>query len=148
MKILGLIVARGGSKGIPGKNIKLLGGIPLLGYTIDSVKVSELLTKCILSSDSEEIIKAGKKFGVEAPFKRPAEFAKDATASIEVIKHALKFFAASNEHFDAVCLLQPTTPFRSKGLIDDAIRKFEAGNFKTKCILFSIFFSSIFINLF
>ncbi|MFV9484371.1 cytidylyltransferase domain-containing protein [Christiangramia sp. ASW11-125] len=129
MRILGIIPARGGSKGIPGKNIKLLGGKPLLVYTIDSVKASELLTKCILSSDSEEIINSGKKFGVEAPFIRPAEFAKDATASIDVIKHALEFFAASNEHFDAVCLLQPTTPFRITGLIDDAIRKFEAGNF-------------------
>ncbi|SDS01213.1 acylneuraminate cytidylyltransferase family protein [Gramella sp. MAR_2010_147] len=129
MKILGVIPARGGSKGILGKNIKLLGGKPLLGYTIDSVVESKLLTKCILSSDSEEIIKAGKRLGVEIPFIRPAEFAKDETPSIEVIKHALEFFAASNEYFDTVCLLQPTTPFRRDGLIDDAIKKFDSGSY-------------------
>lgn len=129
MRILGIIPARGGSKGIPGKNIKKLGEKPLLGYTIDSVADSKLLTKCILSSDSEEIIKTSKQLGVEAPFIRPAEFSKDDTPSIDVVKHALEFFAASNEYFDAVCLLQPTTPFRSKALIDDAIRKFESGSY-------------------
>ncbi|MCM4154689.1 acylneuraminate cytidylyltransferase family protein [Gramella sp. AN32] len=129
MRILGIIPARGGSKGIPGKNIKLLGGKPLLGYTIASVLDSKLLSKCILSSDSEEIIKTGKQLGVEAPFIRPAEFAKDDTPSIDVVHHTLAFFAASNEYFDAVCLLQPTTPFRSKGLIDDAIRRFESGSY-------------------
>lgn len=129
MRILGIIPARGGSKGIPGKNIKKLGGKPLLGYTIDSVVDSKLLTKCILSSDSEEIIRTGKQLGVEASFIRPSEFSKDETPSIDVVKHALTFFNASNEYFDAVCLLQPTTPFRSKGLIDDAIRKFESGSY-------------------
>jgi len=129
MKILGIIPARGGSKGIPGKNIKLLGGKSLLGYTINSVVESKLLTKCVLSSDSEEIIKIGKQLGVEIPFIRPAEFAKDYTASIEVVKHALSFFSKENIRFDAVCILQPTTPFRRERLIDEAINKFESGNF-------------------
>jgi len=129
MRILGIIPARGGSKGISGKNIKALGGKPLLGYTIASVLNSKLLTKCILSSDSEEIIKTGKQLGAEAPFTRPAEFAKDDTPSIDVVKHALSSFAKENIHFDAVCILQPTTPFRKEGLIDEAINRFESGNF-------------------
>jgi CMP-N,N'-diacetyllegionaminic acid synthase len=129
MKILGIIPARGGSKGIPGKNIKKLGGKPLIGFTIASVLESRLLSRYILSSDSEEIINIGNQLGVEAPFVRPAKFAKDETPSIEVIQHALSFFNASNEYYDAVCLLQPTTPFRSKGLIDEAIRQFISGKY-------------------
>ena len=129
MKVLGIIPARGGSKGIPGKNIKTLGGKPLLGYTIDSALESNLLTRCILSSDSEEIIRTGKNFGIEVPFTRPAEYAEDNTPSLEVVKHALLYFAQLNKHFDAVCLLQPTTPFRSKGLIDKAIIEFESGKY-------------------
>jgi CMP-N,N'-diacetyllegionaminic acid synthase len=129
MKILGIIPARGGSKGIPGKNIKKLGGKPLLSFTIASVSESSLLSRCILSSDSEEIIKIGIQLGVEAPFVRPAKFAEDKTPSIEVIQHALSFFIESKEYYDAVCLLQPTTPFRNKGLIDEAIRQFISGKY-------------------
>lgn len=125
MKILGIIPARGGSKGIPGKNIKILGGKPLLEYTIDSVLNSKLLTSCILSSDSEEIIETGKKLRIDVPFTRPPEYAADDTPSIEVVKHALFFFAKNEEYFDAVCLLQPTTPFRENGLIDKAIKEFQ-----------------------
>lgn len=129
MKILGIIPARGGSKGIPRKNIKALGGKPVIGYTIASVLESKLLTKYILSSDAEEIIKTGKQLGVEAPFIRPPKLAKDDTPSIDVVKHALSFFNEGKIHFDAVCILQPTTPFRRDGLIDDAIKKFESGSY-------------------
>lgn len=129
MRILGIIPARGGSKGIPGKNIKYLGDKPLLAYTIEATLKSKLLIRSILSSDSEEIIAKGKKLLVEVPFVRPAEFAKDDTASIEVVKHALSFFAKENIQFDAVCILQPTTPFRREGLIDEAINKFQSENF-------------------
>ena len=129
MRVLGIIPARGGSKGIPGKNIKTLGAKPLLGYTIASALESTLLTRCVLSSDSEEIIRTGKKLGIEVPFLRPAELAEDHTPSLDVVKHTLSFFAELDEYFDAVCLLQPTTPFRNKGLIDKAIREFESGKF-------------------
>lgn len=129
MKILGIIPARGGSKGIPGKNIKILGGKPLLEYTIDSALNSKSLTNCILSSDSEEIMKTGKKLGINVPFVRPHEFAADDTPSLEVLKHALSFFVENNKYFDAICLLQPTTPFRENGLIDKAIEEFEKGGF-------------------
>jgi CMP-N,N'-diacetyllegionaminic acid synthase len=128
MRILGIIPARGGSKGIPGKNIKILAGKPLLEYTIEATLKSKLLTRSILSSDSAEIIHKGKELGVEVPFIRPTKFAEDNTPSIDVVKHALLYFENNGEYYDAVCLLQPTTPLRRDGLIDEAIMKFESVN--------------------
>ncbi|WP_026839486.1 cytidylyltransferase domain-containing protein [Gillisia sp. JM1] len=125
MKILGIIPARGGSKGIPKKNIKLLGGKPLLHYTIEAAKASKLLSKVILSSDDPEIIKVAEKAGLEVPFIRPENLAQDDTPSLAVIKHALDFFKNKNEEFDTICLLQVTSPFRDNNLIDDAIEKFK-----------------------
>lgn len=129
MKILGIIPARGGSKGIQGKNIKLLAGKPLLAYTTESAKASKSLERVILSSDDKNIIAAGRKLGIEVPFVRPADLAGDVTSSLEVIQHAVNFLKGQGEKFDAVCLLQPTTPFRSAGLIDLAIEKFTKGNY-------------------
>jgi CMP-N-acetylneuraminic acid synthetase len=131
MKILGIIPARGGSKGIPGKNIKLLGGKPLLEYTVEAAKASKLLSRVILSSDDKEIIAVAEQLQLEVPFIRPSELAQDNTPSIEVVKQALKFFEENGEKFDAVCLLQVTTPFRKHELIDRAIGKFIKGNFDT-----------------
>jgi len=129
MKILGIIPARGGSKGIPGKNIKLLGGKPLLEYTAEAAKASKLLSRVILSSDDKEIIAVAEQLKLEVPFIRPSDLAQDNTPSIEVVKQALKFFEENGEKFDAVCLLQVTTPFRNNELIDRAIGKFTKGNF-------------------
>ena len=129
MKILGLIPARGGSKGIPGKNIKALGGKALLQYTFEAAKNSKLLSKVILSSDDQNIIEVAEKIGMEVPFLRPQELAQDDTSSLAVIQHALQYFAQKGKKYDAVCLLQPTTPFRRKKLIDEAIKKFSSGNF-------------------
>lgn len=124
MKILGLIPARGGSKGIPGKNIKALGGKPLLAYTFDSAQESKLLSKVILSSDDSDIIAVANQIGLEVPFTRPENLANDQSPTFPVIAHALRFFEEKGEKFDAVCLLQTTYPFRRKGLIDDAIKEF------------------------
>lgn len=129
MKILGIIPARGGSKGIPEKNIKLLGNKPLLEYTWDAVKDSKLLKRVILSSDSSKIIEVARNLNIEVPFVRPKEISTDDTPSIKVIDHAINFFANLGENFDAVCLLQPTSPFRNKEMIDEAIKEFESGNF-------------------
>lgn len=126
MRILGLIVARRGSKGIPGKNIKLLGGKPLINYTIQSAKDSLLLDEIILSSDDVEIIELAKNQGINVPFLRPKNLAKDTTTSLSVIQHTLRFLNENGTTFDAVCLLQPTTPYRSFGLIDNAIKKFNS----------------------
>jgi len=122
--ILAIIPARGGSKGIPGKNMNLLGGKPLLEYTVEAARESKLLSRVILSSDDHAIINLAKSIGLEVPFLRPAHLATDSSGSLEVVQHALAFFEEKGETFDAVCLLQPTTPFRESGSIDAAIQQF------------------------
>lgn len=124
MRILGLIPARGGSKGVPKKNIKLLGKLPLIQYTINSAKESVFLTEIVVSTDDDEIAIAAEVAGYKPPFIRPAEFAQDTSTSLEVVLHAIAFFELQQIFFDAVCLLQPTNPFREKGSIDIAIQKF------------------------
>lgn len=124
MRILGLIPARGGSKGIPGKNVKPLAGKPLLAYTFDSARESRLLTRTVLSSDDPEIIQTAQALNLEVPFVRPNDLAADASPTLPVIQHALRFFEQMGEHFDAVCLLQVTSPFRRAGMIDEAITRF------------------------
>jgi CMP-N,N'-diacetyllegionaminic acid synthase len=124
MKVLGIIPARGGSKGIPGKNIKPLQGKPLLSYTVESAKEASGLTRVILSSDDQEIIRVARQIGLEVPFVRPAELASDTSPTLPVILHELDFFSQQGETFDAVCLLQATNPFRRSGMIDEAIQKF------------------------
>ncbi|WP_165730513.1 acylneuraminate cytidylyltransferase family protein [Polaribacter sp. 20A6] len=126
MRILGLIPARGGSKGVPGKNIKLLGGKPLLEYTSEIALASKYLSKVVLSSDDDKIIDIAKGLGVEVPFKRPANLAEDASPTLPVIKHALQFYKDKGEYFDAVCLLQVISPFRTLAFLDEAIEKFIA----------------------
>jgi N-acylneuraminate cytidylyltransferase len=124
MKILAIIPARGGSKGIPGKNIKLLGRKPLLAYTFNSAKQSHFLSKTILSSEDAEIIEVAHSLGLEVPFERPSSLAQDHSSSIEVVQHAVAFFESKGEQFDAVCLLQVTSPFRENGFVDKAIQTF------------------------
>lgn len=126
MRILGIIPARGGSKGVPGKNSKLLGEKPLLAYSAEAALQAQFLTKTILSSDDETIQAIATTYGVEVPFVRPAALATDTTSSIDVVKHAVEYLESKGEYFDAVCLLQPTSPFRKKGFVDQAIQKFIA----------------------
>jgi len=126
MQVLGIIPARGGSKGVPGKNIKDLGGKPLLQYTFESALDSKLLSRTILSSEDAVIIEKAKTIGLEVPFVRPDELASDSASSIQVVRHAVDFLESEGFFYDAVCLLQPTYPFREKGFIDKAIQKFEA----------------------
>ena len=128
MRILGLIPARGGSKGVPKKNIKLLGKKPLIEYTIDGAKNSKFISEIIVSTDDQEIAIASEIAGCKPPFIRPAALAQDSSTSLEVVEHAITFFEKQNIFFDAICLLQPTTPFREKGFIDKAIEKFIATN--------------------
>lgn len=124
MKILGIIPARGGSKSVPAKNIKLLAGKPLLQYTVDVAKKSKNISRLILSSEDDKIIKAAQQLNLEVPFKRPINLAKDDTPTLPVIQHALKFFMEKGIYFDAVCLLQVTSPFKTTEFIDEAIDKF------------------------
>jgi CMP-N,N'-diacetyllegionaminic acid synthase len=124
MNILAIIPARGGSKGIPEKNIISLSGKPLISYTIEAAKQSELLGRSILSSDDEKIINVANKFGLEAPFVRPEELAQDDTPALPVIKHAVTFMEQELSYkADYVVLLQPTSPLRTTRHIDEAVEK-------------------------
>ncbi len=124
-KVLGLIPARGGSKGIPGKNIKHLQGKPLLAYTYESARESKLLSRTILSSDDAEIIAVAQELGLDVPFTRPSDLAFDQSPTLPVIIHALEYLKSVGEEYDAVCLLQVTNPFRRPGMIDEAIDHLE-----------------------
>lgn len=122
MRTLGLILARGGSKGIPGKNVRLLGGRPLLAWTAEAALASRRLSRVVLSTDDEQIAEIGRRYGLDVPFLRPAELARDDTPTLPVVRHALETL---EDAFDAVCLLQPTSPFRRAEDIDGCIGMLE-----------------------
>lgn len=125
MKILGLIPARGGSKGIPNKNRKLLGGKPLLQYTAEAALNATNLDAVVFSSEDQSLRDLAKIYKLEVPFIRPIHLATDTAGSLDVVQHAIETLAKEGRTFDAVCLLQVTTPFRSAAVIDEAIKKFE-----------------------
>jgi CMP-N,N'-diacetyllegionaminic acid synthase len=124
MKILGLIPARGGSKGVPQKNKKMLGNLPLISYTINSAKKSNLVHSILVSTDCFDLFHIAENLGCKPPFFRPSALSQDTSTSIEVVQHAIQFFEEQGILFDAVCLLQPTSPFRKEGFIDTAIQQF------------------------
>ncbi len=117
-KVLGIITARGGSKSIPRKNLKLMAGKPLIAWTIAEAHSSRFLDRLILSSDDEEIIEVANTWGCEAPFVRPTELACDDTPGIDPVIHALNVIG---EHYDYIVLLQPTSPLRTTADIDGCI---------------------------
>ncbi len=119
--MLGLIPARGGSKGVPRKNIKLLAGRPLLDYTAQAALGSHRLARVVLSTDDEAIAEIGRASGVEVPFLRPAELATDDAPTLPVVQHAVRYLEEKGDSFDAVCLLQPTNPLRRPEDIDACI---------------------------
>ncbi len=120
---LALIPARGGSKGIPRKNIRNFAGYPLIAWSIAAAKQSELVTRVIVSTDDEEIASVAREFGAETPFLRPAKFAEDNTTDLPVFEHALAWLAEhENYHPEIVVQLRPTSPIRPRGLVDDAIK--------------------------
>lgn len=121
---MGVITARGGSKSVPRKNIKLLGGKPLIAYTIEAANKSRLLTRCIVSTEDQEIAELAKKYKADVPFLRPVELAQDNSKSIEVVKDALnKLKKDYGESYDYVMILQPTSPLRTGIDIDECIKK-------------------------
>lgn len=122
-EIVALIPARGGSKSIPGKNIKPLGGMPLLAYSIAAGLQAELVQRVLVSTDSAEIADVARAWGAEVPFLRPADLAEDSTTDFPVFEHALHWLA-ENEGYrpDIIVQLRPTSPFRPPGLVDSAIR--------------------------
>lgn len=113
MKVLGIITARAGSKGLPGKNLRLLGSKPLLAYTIDAARHSGALDRVILSTEDEQIANAGREHGCDVPFIRPRDLAQDDTPHLPVIQHAVRWMAERASYRpDAVMILQPTSPLR------------------------------------
>ncbi len=122
-EILALIPARGGSKGIPRKNIRLFAGYPLIAWSIAAAKQSELVTRVIVSTDDEEIAAVAREWGAETPFLRPAEFAQDKTTDLPVFEHALKWLEdVEGYRPDILIQLRPTSPIRPRTMLDDAIR--------------------------
>jgi CMP-N,N'-diacetyllegionaminic acid synthase len=118
-KILAIIPARGGSKGLPNKNIVDLNGKPLIGWTILQAKNSEAIDRCIVSTDSKEIYKISKDLGGDVPFIRPAELASDSTPMTSTLIHAMQ---SISEKYDVIVLLEPTSPLRKQNDIDRGIR--------------------------
>jgi CMP-N-acetylneuraminic acid synthetase len=118
MRILGVIPARGGSKAIPEKNLVELGGKPLIKWTLDAASASTL-ERVVVSTDDEKIAAYCVEHGTEVPFRRPKELSTDGAQTIDAVIHALDFL---DEEFDAVMLLQPTTPFRSAEDIDQCVQ--------------------------
>lgn len=123
MRILGLIPARGGSKGVPRKNIRLLDGKPLIQYTIDPAKQAGVFDEITVSTDDEEIAAIAEGLGAVS-WLRPAHLATDKSPTIDTVVHVLEEYKAMGKDFDAVCLLQPTNPLRSAKMIDNCIEKF------------------------
>lgn len=126
MKTLVVIPARGGSKGIPHKNIKPLGGKPLICYAIDNARsVADAEDICV-STDDPEIVRTVEEYGLKVPFVRPASLASDTAGTYGVLLHALDFYEKQGKRYDAVLLLQPTSPFRRNEDIRGAMDKYDS----------------------
>ena len=121
MRVLGVIPARGGSKGIARKNLAPLAGRPLLAYTADAVRASRRLTRTVVSTDDPEIAAAAQALALDVPFLRPPALAADDTPMLPVVQHALEAMQSTGDAFDAVVLLQPTSPLRRGDHIDAAL---------------------------
>ena len=124
LNILAIIPARGGSKRLPGKNIKPLVGKPLIAWTIEQAKKSSLIGTVIVNTDSPQIAKIAKRYGALVPFLRPAHLATDTATSADMVLHTLKFYEQSNVSFDIIVLLEPTSPLRADDDIDKALTLF------------------------
>ena len=122
--IIAMIPARGGSRGLPGKNIKELCGKPLIAWSIESGLGSKYIDEVMVTTDSEAIAHIAREFGASVPFMRPTELASDTATSFDAIKHAINFYEKElHRIFDYIVLLEPTSPLREKGDIDRMIDK-------------------------
>ncbi len=126
MNVLAIIPARGGSKGVPRKNIKSLGGKPLLAWTIAAALEAEGISKLIVSTDDREIKEVALKWGAEVPFIRPGELSTDRAKAIPVLQHAVSFLEEQEQTFDSVMMLQPTSPLRLAKDIEASIQMMKA----------------------
>lgn len=129
MRVLYLITARGGSKGVPGKNLRELRGISLIGFKAMSARKSRACARLIISTDSPAIQAEAKRYGVEVPFTRPAELATDDASSVEVIWHAMAHLEReTDQRYDAIMVLEPSSPFATHHDYDNAIELMRSRN--------------------
>jgi CMP-N-acetylneuraminic acid synthetase len=127
-RVLALIPARGGSKGVPRKNIRLLGGKPLIQYSIETAQALQFVTDVVVSTDDEEIANVAMELGASVPGLRPKELASDSAPTIEVVIYSLRMLEEQGRTYDSVLLLQPTTPFRSVQEVELAYERFTSSN--------------------
>lgn len=120
-KVLAIICARGGSKGVPKKNIKKIAGLPLIAWTIKVARSTKLIDKVCVSTDSDEIAKISRGFGADVPVLRPKSLANDKIAKLPALQHMIKFYEEKNEKYDLIVDLDPTNPLRIKDDIDSGI---------------------------
>ena len=127
MNVLFVITARGGSKGVPRKNIREIGGLPLIAYKIIAAEKCKYKHRTIVSTDDDEIAEVSKKYGAEVPFKRPSELASDTASSMDVVSHAIDWIEKNDFStvYDAVCLLEPSSPFATSEDINNALEIME-----------------------
>lgn len=121
-KILAVVTARGGSKGLPGKNIRILNGVPLIGWTLRQAKYSQYIDEIFVSTDSHEIAEVSKEYGVDVKSLRPAYLAEDSTSSMDVLLYTIQLLENKGKKFDYIMLLEPTSPLRKKDDIDKIIK--------------------------
>lgn len=126
MASLAVIPARGGSKGVPGKNLKEIAGKPLIAWTIEQALAADAIDTVLVSTDDEAIAAVARGHGAEVPFLRPAALATDEAPTEPVMAHALDWYAGQGRTFERIVLLQPTSPLRLPGTIDAAVRQFAA----------------------
>src|SRR6185436_3697400 len=116
--VLAILPARGGSKGLPRKNVRLIAGKPLIAYSIEAARSSPLVSRVIVSTDDDEIADVSKRYGADVPFRRPAELAVDIAPTEPVLQHALAYVEETERQpVDAVLFLQPTDIFRSQRIV-------------------------------
>tara|TARA_B100001750_G_C15341814_1_gene512659 strand:+ start:96 stop:791 length:696 start_codon:yes stop_codon:yes gene_type:complete len=130
-KVLCVIPARKGSKGLKNKNIKKLNKIPLIAWSILTAKKCKLITEIVASTDCLKIAKIARKYGANVPFIRPKKLATDKASSFSVLKHAIEFFKKKEVYFDYVLMLEPTSPLRNSKDIDFCINKVQKNNIET-----------------
>jgi CMP-N,N'-diacetyllegionaminic acid synthase len=134
MRVLTVVPARGGSKGLPGKNIKMLLDKPLLAWSIQQGLASKYVDEVIVSTDSEEIAAIAKQYGASVPFLRPAALARDETSTADVLVHLITTLESQGEVYDYILLLEPTSPLRETSDIDAAFEKLLSNNDATSIV--------------
>jgi len=129
MKVVALICARGGSKGLPGKNIRPLAGKPLIAHAIDTIKETKLIDRIIVSTDSDEIASVASSYGAEIPFMRPPELAQDTSSEWLVWQHAMEYLKETDGNYPDVLMVVPTTaPLRSVNDLSNCLNKYKENN--------------------